>query len=201
MRTRSGRSCATRFRFNPSPSWRKVAGRGTASRQRTHRGARSLQPNNRHERLRVLLRHRRLRSPDRFAPDGVAELTEQALLNLAAILEAAGSSMTQLVKTTIFYSNVEDFATINEVYAHRAESRRIRWTFRGNGAVSEDSPGRPGRLKHLAKVRVAGSNPSSAPTQQVKGTFSTPNPGDPKRLWTRASTGPEHGWFLRCPNR
>ena len=49
-------------------------------------------------------------------PDGVAEQTEQALLNLAAILEAAGSSMTQLVKTTIFYSNVEDFATINDVY-------------------------------------------------------------------------------------
>ena len=50
-------------------------------------------------------------------PDGVAEQTEQALLNLAAILEAAGSSITQLVKTTIFYANVEDFATINEVYA------------------------------------------------------------------------------------
>ena len=51
-------------------------------------------------------------------PDGVAEQTEQALLNLAAILEAAGSSMAHLVKTTIFYTNVEDFVTINEVYAH-----------------------------------------------------------------------------------
>jgi 2-iminobutanoate/2-iminopropanoate deaminase len=49
--------------------------------------------------------------------DGVAEQTEQALLNLAAVLEAAGSSMAQLVKTTIFYTNVEDFATINEIYA------------------------------------------------------------------------------------
>jgi 2-iminobutanoate/2-iminopropanoate deaminase len=48
---------------------------------------------------------------------GVAEQTEQALMNVAAILEAAGSSMDQLVKTTIFYANVEDFATINEVYA------------------------------------------------------------------------------------
>ena len=47
----------------------------------------------------------------------VAEQTEQALLNLAAILEAAGSSIDQLVKTTIFYANVDDFATINEVYA------------------------------------------------------------------------------------
>ena len=50
-------------------------------------------------------------------PEGVAEQTEQALVNLAAILEAAGSSIDQLVKTTIFYANVEDFATINEVYA------------------------------------------------------------------------------------
>jgi 2-iminobutanoate/2-iminopropanoate deaminase len=50
-------------------------------------------------------------------PEGVAEQTEQALLNLAAILEASGSSLDHLVKTTIFYSNVEDFAVINEVYA------------------------------------------------------------------------------------
>ena len=50
-------------------------------------------------------------------PEGVAEQTERALLNLTAILEAAGSSMDQLVKTTIFYANVEDFATINQVYS------------------------------------------------------------------------------------
>jgi 2-iminobutanoate/2-iminopropanoate deaminase len=49
-------------------------------------------------------------------PVGVAEQTEQALLNLAAILKAAGSSLEHLVKTTIFYANVEDFAIINEVY-------------------------------------------------------------------------------------
>jgi 2-iminobutanoate/2-iminopropanoate deaminase len=50
-------------------------------------------------------------------PEGVAEQTEQALLNLNAILEASGSSIDQLVKTTIYYTDVEDFATINEVYA------------------------------------------------------------------------------------
>jgi 2-iminobutanoate/2-iminopropanoate deaminase len=48
--------------------------------------------------------------------EGVAAQTEQALLNLGAILEAAGSSLDDLVKTTIFYANVEDFGTINEVY-------------------------------------------------------------------------------------
>jgi 2-iminobutanoate/2-iminopropanoate deaminase len=48
---------------------------------------------------------------------GIAGQTEQALQNLARILEAAGSSMEQLVKMTIFYSDVDDFATINEIYA------------------------------------------------------------------------------------
>jgi 2-iminobutanoate/2-iminopropanoate deaminase len=43
--------------------------------------------------------------------------TEQALLNLAAVLRAAGSSMEDVVKTTIFYGDVEDFGRLNEVYA------------------------------------------------------------------------------------
>lgn len=48
---------------------------------------------------------------------GIADQTEQALTNLTRILEAAGTSMDHLVKTTIFYSSVEDFAVLNEVYA------------------------------------------------------------------------------------
>ncbi len=51
------------------------------------------------------------------APDGIEAQTEQALTNLAAVLEAAGSSMAHLVKTTIFYADVDDFARLNEVYA------------------------------------------------------------------------------------
>ena len=51
------------------------------------------------------------------APDGIEAQTEQALRNLSAVLEAAGSSLEHLVKTTIFYSDVEDFARLNEVYA------------------------------------------------------------------------------------
>src|SRR5207342_3844926 len=50
-------------------------------------------------------------------PEGIEAQTEQALRNLAAILQAAGASMADLVKTTIFYASVDDFATINEVYA------------------------------------------------------------------------------------
>ena len=50
-------------------------------------------------------------------PEGIEAQTEQALQNLAAVLEAAGASMADLVKTNIFYSDVADFATLNEVYA------------------------------------------------------------------------------------
>src|SRR5215469_1981785 len=50
-------------------------------------------------------------------PDGIEAQTRLALRNLSAILNAAGASMATLVKTTIMYRNVEDFATINEIYA------------------------------------------------------------------------------------
>jgi len=43
--------------------------------------------------------------------------TEQVIANLRAILEEAGSSLDQLVKTTVFLQNLDDFAGMNEVYA------------------------------------------------------------------------------------
>ena len=49
--------------------------------------------------------------------DGIEAQTELALRNLGAILAAAGASLSTLVKTTIFYASVEDFAAINAVYA------------------------------------------------------------------------------------
>lgn len=50
-------------------------------------------------------------------PEGIEAQTDLALTNLAAILEAAGASMAGLVKTTIFYADVDDFPRLNEVYA------------------------------------------------------------------------------------
>jgi 2-iminobutanoate/2-iminopropanoate deaminase len=54
---------------------------------------------------------------------GIAEQTEQALLNMAAILEEAGSSMDRLVKTTVFLVDLADFAGMNEVYAKHVGDR------------------------------------------------------------------------------
>ena len=50
-------------------------------------------------------------------PDGIEAQTEQALSNLDAVLAAAGASMDDVVKTTIFYADVDDFARLNAVYA------------------------------------------------------------------------------------
>lgn len=51
------------------------------------------------------------------APEGIEAQTEQALRNLAAVLAAAGASMDDVVKTTIFYADVADFGRLNDVYA------------------------------------------------------------------------------------
>jgi 2-iminobutanoate/2-iminopropanoate deaminase len=47
---------------------------------------------------------------------GIAEQTAQALENLRAVLTAAGSSLSQVVKTTVFLVDMADFAAMNEVY-------------------------------------------------------------------------------------
>lgn len=50
----------------------------------------------------------------------IQEQTEQVFLNLKAILEAAGSGLDKLVKTTVFLQNLGDFAAMNEVYKRHA---------------------------------------------------------------------------------
>jgi len=49
--------------------------------------------------------------------EGVEAQTRQILANLRAVLEAGGSSMEQIVKTTLFLTNMADFATVNSIYA------------------------------------------------------------------------------------
>jgi len=74
-------------------------------------------------------------------PDGIETQTEQALVNLAAVLTAVGSSMDDAVKTTIFYAHVEDFGRLNELYARHMPNPPI-------GAVCPPSAAapRPARL-------------------------------------------------------
>lgn len=50
-------------------------------------------------------------------PEGVEAQAEQSLKNLQAVLEAAGMSLSNVVKTTVFLADINDFAAINKIYS------------------------------------------------------------------------------------
>ena len=52
-----------------------------------------------------------------LVPGGIQSETRQALTNLNHVLKAAGSSLENVVKTTVFLRDINDFARMNEVYA------------------------------------------------------------------------------------
>lgn len=56
--------------------------------------------------------------------DDVVVQTKQVLKNLQAVLEEAGSSMGGVIKTTIFLASMDDFATVNEIYAEAFGSHK-----------------------------------------------------------------------------
>lgn len=59
-------------------------------------------------------------------PAGIAAQAEQSCKNVGAILEAAGCSFENVLKTTCFLANMEDFAAFNEVYAAYFTSKPAR---------------------------------------------------------------------------
>lgn len=50
-------------------------------------------------------------------PEGIEAQTKQALENLKAVVEAAGLTLGNVVKTTVFLADINDFATVNKIYA------------------------------------------------------------------------------------
>ncbi len=52
-----------------------------------------------------------------FVSGGVGEQAHQVLKNLSAVLEAAGSGLNNVVKTTVFLADMNDFGIVNEIYA------------------------------------------------------------------------------------
>ncbi|HEY9282080.1 MAG TPA: RidA family protein [Pyrinomonadaceae bacterium] len=51
-----------------------------------------------------------------FVEGGIAEQTEQVLKNLSEVLRAAGAGLADVVKTTVYLADMDDFAAMNEVY-------------------------------------------------------------------------------------
>lgn len=78
-----------------------------------------------------------------FVSDDVAEQTTQVLKNLSAVLEAAGTNINNVVKTTVFLADMNDFTAMNDVYA---------------GFFSENKPARAtvqaARLPRDARVEI-----------------------------------------------
>jgi 2-iminobutanoate/2-iminopropanoate deaminase len=56
-------------------------------------------------------------STGQFVEGGIREQTTQVLRNLSKVLEAAGSGLSRVVKTTVFLADMNDFAAMNETYA------------------------------------------------------------------------------------
>ena len=52
-----------------------------------------------------------------YFPEGIAAQTKQSLTNVKAILAEAGTGMDQVIKTTVFLSDMNNFGAMNEVYA------------------------------------------------------------------------------------
>lgn len=63
-------------------------------------------------------------STGEFVSDDVAEQTEQVLKNLSSVLEAAGTGLANVVKTTVFLADMNDFAAMNEVYGRYFNSNK-----------------------------------------------------------------------------
>ncbi len=49
--------------------------------------------------------------------EGIVSQTEQVLKNLGAVLAEAGLTYSDVIKTTVFLDNIDDFGTVNEIYA------------------------------------------------------------------------------------
>lgn len=77
-------------------------------------------------------------------PDGIQAQTRQSLTNVKAVLTKAGVGMEQVLKTTVFLSDINNFGTMNEVYA----------TFFGEGGYPARSAVEVAKLPKGALVEI-----------------------------------------------
>ena len=70
----------------------------------------------------------------RLVEGGFGEQTQRVLLNLSAVLEAAGATWGDVVKTTVYLHDMADFPTFNEMYGrHLGDARPARSTVQAAG--------------------------------------------------------------------
>lgn len=81
--------------------------------------------------------------------EGLEAQTEQACKNLGAILEAAGSDLTKVLKTTCFLADIADFGAFNEIYAKYFTEKPARSCF----AVKDLPKGALCEIEAVAKIK------------------------------------------------
>jgi 2-iminobutanoate/2-iminopropanoate deaminase len=79
----------------------------------------------------------------------IEEEAEQALINLSEVLKAGGSDLSSVIKTTIFLTDMNDFAKINEIYARTFDDAKPA---RSTVAVSALPKGARVEIECIAKV-------------------------------------------------
>ena len=120
----------------------------------------AVQPGHRQRRPRVLLpaSSGSTRRPASFVEGGVEAQAERALRNLTAVLDAAGVTLDDVVKTTIFLADIDDFAAVNAVYArYMPDPPPARSTF----AVARAAEGRPASRSRPIARRGVSARPSA----------------------------------------
>jgi 2-iminobutanoate/2-iminopropanoate deaminase len=88
-----------------------------------------------------------------LVPGGIVEQTNRAIENLRAILAASGSSLSEVVKTTVFLVDMADFGAMNEVYAREFGNHRPA---RSTVAVAALPKGARVEIDVIAAVKVNG---------------------------------------------
>ncbi|HQZ95543.1 MAG TPA: RidA family protein [Pyrinomonadaceae bacterium] len=84
---------------------------------------------------------------------GIEAQTEQVLKNIEAVLKASGSSLDDAVKTTVFLTDLNDFAKMNEVYA-----KRFKAPFPARSTVQVVKLPRDGKIEIEVVAVVKGGN-------------------------------------------
>ena len=125
--------------------------------QRRARRGRAVQPGDRARRPRVLRGPGSASTPrpEDLVEGGVEAQAERTLRNLGAVLDAAGVGMRDVVKTTVFLADMDDFAAMNAVYAKFFPTRRPARSTVAVGAAAQGLQGRDrgDRLSPAARRR------------------------------------------------
>jgi 2-iminobutanoate/2-iminopropanoate deaminase len=90
---------------------------------------------------------------DELVGETIEEQTEQVFANLRAVLAAAGSSLDQLVKTTVFLADLDDFGGMNEIYVGMSATHRPHGRPSRCRGCPRERRSRSRRSRSLARAR------------------------------------------------